>query len=374
MKTEFIQFLDLKRENDSFEPHLSQAVQNVMSKGWYIGGEENEFFESNWANYCGTKFAVGVSNGLDALELILRAYEIGPGDSVIVPSNTYIATWLAITAVGAQIIPVEPCPQSFNISADNIETAIVGNTKAVLGVHLYGRSMDHTPIMKLCEQRGLIFIEDAAQAHGAISNGVRVGAQGHAAAFSFYPGKNLGALGDGGAVTTSDKAIADKIKLLRNYGSVVKYQNEIMGKNCRLDTIHAAVLDLKLKSLDSSNSKRRAIASYYSEYLANIDDLCLPSIPEEPIEHVWHLFVVQTENRDKLQEYLKKDNIGTLSHYPIPPYSQNAYKHLKFAASNFPISTQIHKNCLSLPISATHKNIEIERVCESVRRFFSNTP
>ncbi len=365
-----ILFLDLKRENAAYEPELSDTARDIVLSGWYIEGEANKSFEKNWAQYCGTRFACGVSNGLDGIELLLRAYDIGPGDSVIVPANTYIATWLAISAVGAEILPIEPNEITFNIDIENVKPAIRENTKAVIGVHLYGRSLDFEPIRNFCDSSQLIFIEDAAQSHGARKNGIRVGAQGHAAAFSFYPGKNLGALGDGGAITTDDKDIFKKVRLLRNYGSAEKYLNELKGKNCRLDTLQAALLDLKLCKLDQANSSRRSLANCYLENLCDIDEVILPERPDDPLEHVWHLFVLRTKMRDELQQYLMRNNVQTLVHYPIPPYAQKAYSSLGYEKSDFPTSSRIHDECLSLPISPTHKFEEIERVCHLVRAFY----
>ena len=362
--------LDLKRENSVFQPALGAAVQRVVDSGWYIGGPEVEDFERRWAAYCGVKHAVGVGNGLDAMELVLRAWGVGPGDEVIVPSNTYIATWLAVDAVGARVVPVEPDPATFNITAATIEPALTSRTRVVLGVHLYGQSLDHAPIRRLCDERGIKFLEDAAQAHGASKDGVRAGAQGHAAAFSFYPTKNLGALGDAGAVTTDDPATAEAVARLGNYGSKVKYVNEVKGGNSRLDAIQAAILATKLPTLDRDAERRRRLASRYNERLGNIAGLELPTPPRAGEEHVWHLYVVQCDDRQGLQNHLRERGIQTLIHYPIAPFDQQAYAGYGLAPEAFPISRRIHDRCLSLPISVTHSEAEIDYVCDAVRSYF----
>lgn len=363
--------LDLKRENAAFEPALSAAVQRVVDSGWYVGGPEVKEFEERWAAFCGARHAVGVGNGLDAMELVLRAWGVGPGDEVIVPANTYIATWLAVDAVGARVVPVEPDPATFNISAPTIEPALTNRTKVVLGVHLYGRSLDHAPIRRLCDERGIKFLEDGAQGHGASKDGVRVGAQGHAAAFSFYPTKNLGALGDAGAITTDDPATAESVALLGNYGSKVKYVNDVKGRNSRLDAIHAAALLAKLPRLDSGSEHRRILAGRYQQKLGKIEGLELPAAPLSAEEHVWHTYVVRCADRLGLQTHLQRQGIQTLIHYPIAPFDQQAYADYGLDPANFPISRSIHKNCLSLPISATHTELEIDHVCDAITDFFA---
>ena len=363
--------LDLGRENVAFQPALSEAVQRVVNSGWYVGGPEVKAFEEQWAAYCGVKHAVGVGNGLDAMELVLRAWGIGPGDEVIVPANTYIATWLAVDAVGARVVPVEPDPATFNITAETIEPALTSRTKVVLGVHLYGQSMDHRPIRQLCDRHGIKFLEDGAQGHGAMVDGVRVGAQGHAAAFSFYPTKNLGALGDAGAVTTDDPATAEAVARLGNYGSKVKYVNEVKGGNSRLDAIHAAALLAKLPALDAGSEHRRSIARRYQQNLGNIAGLQLPAPPSSAEAHVWHTYVVQCSDRQGLQAHLQQRGIQTLIHYPIAPFDQQAYAGYGLDPANYPISRTIHANCLSLPISATHTTAEIDYVCDAVAAFFA---
>jgi dTDP-4-amino-4,6-dideoxygalactose transaminase len=363
--------LDLHRENAAFQPALSDAVQRVVASGWYVGGPEVKAFEDHWAAYCGVKHAVGVGNGLDAMELVLRAWGVGPGDEVIVPANTYIATWLAVDAVGARVVPVEPDPNTFNITVDAIEPALTSRTKVVLGVHLYGQSLDHRPIRRLCDQRGIRFLEDGAQSHGAIVDGVRVGAQGHAAAFSFYPTKNLGALGDAGAVTTDDPATAEAVARLGNYGSKVKYVNEVKGGNSRLDAIHAAALLAKLPALDAGSEHRRSLARIYQQNLGDIAGLQLPALPSSAEAHVWHTYVVQCSDRGGLQAHLQQRGIQTLIHYPIAPFDQQAYAGYGLEPANYPISRSIHANCLSLPISATHTPAEINYVCNAVAEFFA---
>lgn len=364
-------FMDLERENRDFGPGLQEAVQRVVASGWYVGGPEVKSFEEQWAGYCGVRHAVGVGNGLDAMELVLRAWGVGPGDEVIVPANTYIATWLAVDAVGARVVPVEPDAATFNITATTIEPALTERTRVVLGVHLYGQSLDHAPIRRLCDERGIKFLEDGAQGHGASKDGVRVGAQGHAAAFSFYPTKNLGALGDAGAVTTADPATAAAVAKLGNYGSMVKYVNEIKGHNSRLDALHAAALAVKLPLLDQSSARRRALAERYNEQLTNIEGLRLPALPQDGAEHVWHLYVVRCDDRQALQNHLKQQSIQTLIHYPIAPFDQQAYADYGLRGEDYPISRAIHADCISLPISATHTGSEIDSVCDAVRGFFA---
>lgn len=362
MPIDEVKFLDLKRENNQYEPALTDAALRVVQSGYYILGPEVEAFEEEWAAYCGTNYSVGVSNGLDALELVLLAWGIGPEDEVIVPSNTYIATWLAVDAVGARVVPVEPNPLSYLIEATETERAITPKTKAIIGVHLYGRSLDGHSLRNMCDDHGIKFLEDGAQAHGAMESGVRVGAQGHAAAFSFYPGKNLGALGDAGAVTTDDYEVYTKIKELRNYGSAVKYVNKIRGKNCRLDPIQAATLSVKLKGLDAANERRKEIAQMYLSKLSACKGVSLPIASNDAGQNVWHVFPVRVKEREKIQNALKEKGVDTLIHYPIPPHKQNAYSDYYFESDSFPIANQIHEEILSLPISSTHSDAEIDHV------------
>jgi len=344
-----IPFLDLKAPYRELKDELDAAYRRVMESGWYILGKEVEAFESEFAEYCEVKHCIGVGNGLEALHLILRAYGIGLGDEVIVPANTYIATWLAVSHSGATPVPVEPVESTCNIDPNQIEQAITSKTKAVLVVHLYGQPADMDAINVLAQKHGLKVIEDCAQAHGARYKGKRAGSLGDAAGFSFYPGKNLGALGDGGAVVTNADAIAAKVKILRNYGSQEKYHNEVKGYNSRLDDLQAALLRVKLTKLEEWNKRRRAVASRYLNELAAVQDLILPFVPEWA-EPVWHLFVVQHRQRDSLQKSLSEEGIGTMIHYPIPPHLQPAYADLDLCVGDFPISERIAKEVLSLPM------------------------
>lgn len=343
-----IPFLDLKSPYTELKEELDAAYRRVMESGWYILGKEVEAFEAEFAEYCESRHCVGVANGLEALHLILRGYGIGAGDEVIVPANTYIATWLAVTYAGATPVPVEPDPRTYNIDPARIEAAITSRTKAILPVHLYGQPADMDPIMAIARQHGLKVIEDAAQAHGSRYRGRRAGSLGDAAGFSFYPGKNLGAIGDGGAITTDDDQLADKIRILRNYGSRQKYVNEYQGFNSRLDELQAAFLRIKLKYLDQWNARRSVLAETYSKSLIG-SDLVLPFVPDFA-EPAWHLYVVQSAKRDVLQEKLAGAGIGTLIHYPIPPHLQEAYAELLYAKGTFPLSESIAQNVLSLPM------------------------
>jgi dTDP-3-amino-3,4,6-trideoxy-alpha-D-glucose transaminase len=320
-----------------------------MSSGWYILGPETTSFEEEFANYCGTKHCIGVANGLDALELILRAYGIGPGDEVIVPSNTYIASWLAVSAVGAIPIPVEPHIATPEISPDLILPALTPRTKAVMAVHLYGQTAAMTQIADLCHDRSIPLVEDAAQAHGATWLGRKAGSLGDAAAFSFYPTKNLGCFGDGGAVTTSDPAVADKIRLLRNYGSRKKYFNEVKGLNSRLDELQAALLRVKLRHLDQWNRRRAELAARYTAGLTNVPGLTLPAVAPGAIP-CWHLFTVWTTQRDALQEHLRGAGVETLIHYPVPPHLSDAYKDGHWPAGSFPKAEAIARETLSVHV------------------------
>lgn len=344
-----VKFLNLKKINNTYKKEIDVAIGKVFNSGWYILGKEVGKFEESFAKFCGVNYAIGVANGLDALVISLRALGIGKGDEVIVPSNTYIATILAISANGAIPVLVEPDEKNLNIDPEKIEAAITSKTKAIMPVHLYGQACDMTRIMKIAKKHKLKIVEDCAQAHGARHNGKRVGTFGDCNGFSFYPGKNLGALGDGGIITTNDKKIADKVRALRNYGSAVKYENLFKGYNSRLDEIQAGILSVKLKHLDSDNNKRRKIAKYYLDNMKN-PEIILPKVTDSKAEsHVWHLFVVRCENRDELKKYLADNGIETIIHYPIAPHKQNAYAELKNL--KLPISERIHKEVLSLPIS-----------------------
>ncbi|PJK27895.1 DegT/DnrJ/EryC1/StrS family aminotransferase [Minwuia thermotolerans] len=343
-----IPFLDLKAAYCELKPEIDAAIHRVLESGWYILGPEAEAFEAEWAEYCGAAHAVGLANGLDALTLALRALEVGSGDEVIVPSNTYIATWLAVSAVGARPVPVEPDPATYNIDPDRIVAAITPATRVLLPVHLYGQPADLDPILTLARKHELAVVEDAAQAHGARYKGRRIGSHGDVVCWSFYPGKNLGALGDAGAVTTDRADLADRIRVLRNYGSRRKYVNEAAGVNSRLDPLQAAVLRVKLKVLDEWTERRRAVATAYAEGLRG-SGLTLPYAPDWA-EPVWHLYVVRSEARDALQERLTNAGIDTLIHYPIPPHMQGAYAELKMAPEAMPLARDLADKLLSLPM------------------------
>lgn len=344
-----IPFLDLKSPYLELKEELDLAYRRVMESGWYVLGTEVEAFEAEFAAYCNTTYCIGVANGLDALHLIIRAYGIGPGDEVIVPANTYIATWLAVTHVGATPVPVEPVERTYNIDPARIETAITKRTKAILVVHLYGQPADMDPINIVAKKYNLKVIEDCAQAHGARYKGCRVGGLCDAAGFSFYPGKNLGALGDGGAVTTNDPMLAERIRGLRNYGSRIKYHNEILGFNSRLDELQAAFLRAKLPHLDEWNNRRRHLAKQYLQAFTELKLLVTPFIPNWA-EPVWHIFVIRHTQRDVLQKALAERGVGTMIHYPIPPHLQPAYADLHYHKGAYPLSERIAKEVLSLPI------------------------
>ena len=352
-----IPFLDLKNVNQQYREELITACTRVIDSGWYIGGNELEQFEQNFANYCGVKFAIGVANGLDALILTLRAWkELGKlkdGEEVIVPSNTYIASILAITANDLVPILVEPDIETYNIDPLKIEEAITAKTKVILPVHLYGQLADMPTIMQIANKYKLLVLEDSAQSHGAEINGTKAGNWGDASGFSFYPGKNLGALGDAGAITTNDAELAQTLKALRNYGSHEKYKNLFVGVNSRLDEIQAAMLDVKLKHLDAEVNHRRTIAKMYLEGIKN-PELSLPLSEVDASQydqHVWHLFVIRSKKREALQQYLAENGVQTLIHYPIPPHKQQAYK--EWNDLSYPISEKIHDEVMSLPIGPT---------------------
>ena len=350
-----VPFLDLKAAYLELREELDAAYRRVMESGWYVLGEEVEAFERSFADYCGVEECVGVSNGLDALTLALRACGVGRGDEVIVPANTYIATWLAVSTTGAEPWPVEPHPDTCNIDPARIEAAVNPRTKAIIPVHLYGQPADMQPIMELAERYGLWVIEDAAQAQGALYRGKRTGALGHLAAFSFYPGKNLGAFGDAGAITTNDTDLADKVRLLRNYGSRRKYQNEIKGSNCRLDPLQAAFLRLKLARLDDWNDRRRAVARLYRERLADVRGVGVQETLET-VEPVWHQFVIRSHRRDLILRFLESKGVETMVHYPIPPHLSRAYEKDRNWGC-LPITEKLADTLLSLPIGP-HLNCE----------------
>ena len=364
-----IKFLDLHKINERYRKEIDERIKQVLDSGWYLLGNQDRTFEEHFASYCGAKHCIGCANGLDALNLIIKAYGFNNGDEIIVPANTYIASILSISENGCTPVLVEPDINTYNINPDLIEEKITDRTKAIMVVHLYGQAVQMDKIWALAKKYNLKIIEDSAQAHGAgvNINGEfrRVGNLGDASGFSFYPGKNLGCMGDGGAVTTNDDELAEKIRALRNYGSHKKYHNIYIGVNSRLDEVQAGILDVKLKGLDKDNQRRREIAKYYRENIKN-SKIILPQAHDEK-SHVWHVFAIRTEKRDELQEYLKQNNIQTLIHYPIPPHKQECYK--EWNHRSFPISEEIHKTILSLPISPVMTDEEVEKVVEVVNAF-----
>ncbi len=364
-----VTFLDLGKTYHELQNDLDEAYQRVMNSGWYILSNEVEIFEKNFATYCGVKHCIGVGNGLDALHLILRAYEIGLNDEVIIPANTYIATWLAVTYSGARPIPIEPQLHTYNMDPKRVKEKITSKTRAIMPVHLYGLTADMDPLVDLANEYGLIVIEDAAQAHGALYKGKKAGGLGNAAGWSFYPTKNLGAFGDAGAITTNDDQLADRIRLLRNYGSRKKYYNEVKGVNSRLDPIQAAFLSVKLKHLDEWNKRRESVADRYLNRLADLPGLVLPVVPEG-YQPVWHQFIVRHPLRDTLRDYLLQNGIETLIHYPIPPHLSEAYSDLGYQTGSFPITEECAATCLSLPISPHIDFQQQNTVIQTIRNFF----
>jgi dTDP-4-amino-4,6-dideoxygalactose transaminase len=360
-----VPFLDLGAAYREVQAEIESAILASLRSGWYIGGQDVEAFEQEFAAFTGAHHCVGVANGLDALRLALLAMGIGVGDEVIVPSNTFIATWLAVSQSGATPVPVEPVECTYNLDPARIEAAITSRTKAILPVHLYGQPADLDPILALARKHGLRVLEDAAQAHGARYKGKRIGGHGDVVAWSFYPGKNLGALGDAGAITTNDPELADRIRLLRNYGSSVKYVNEVKGWNSRLDPVQAVALRVKLRHLDEWNARRTAIAARYAAELAG-NGLVLPKVPEWA-EPVWHLYVVQHAERDGLQRVLKETGIGTQIHYPIPPHLQIAYRDAGYARGRFPIAESMANSLLSLPIGPQLDDASVTAVISALK-------
>ena len=362
-----IPFLDLKSAYLELKNEIDEAVSRVLESGWYILGDEVEAFEREWAAYCGASFAVGVGSGLDALTLALRALNVGPEDEVIVPSNTYIATWLAVTNLGAKIVPVEPDPSTYNLNPEEIEKVITPRSKVILPVHLYGQPADLDQIVSIAKVYGIYVVEDAAQAHGAKYKGRNIGADGDIVCWSFYPGKNLGAFGDGGAITTNSKEISKRISLLRNYGSARKYFNEEHGVNSRLDPLQAAVLRVKLIYLDEWTQRRRSIAKYYN---ASFQDTSIitPHVPDWA-EPAWHLYCVQTDARNELQKSLQKTNIQTMIHYPVPPHQQQAYQDLGIDSSSLPIASRLAETMLSLPIGP---HLTFDNAADVVKHVLAN--
>jgi dTDP-3-amino-3,4,6-trideoxy-alpha-D-glucose transaminase len=359
-----VPFLDLTAPYAELAGELDAATSRVLASGWYLLGRENEAFEAEFAAYCGARECVSVGSGLDAIVLVLRAMDIGAGDEVIVPSHTFIATWLAVAATGATPVPVEPDPVTYTIDPAAVEAAVTPRTRAVMPVHLYGQPADLDALDAIAARHGLAVVEDAAQAHGARYRGERIGAR-YAAAFSFYPGKNLGALGDGGAVVTGDAELAARVRLLRNYGSTVKYHHEVKGTNSRLDELQAAVLRVKLARLDEWNARRVAVADRYLAGLAGLDGLVLPTMRADS-EHVWHLFVVRTLDRATLQERLTAAGVHTLVHYPIAPHRSAAFADAGITAGALPVAERLADEVLSLPMGPHLSDAQVDRVVDAV--------
>lgn len=359
-----VPFLDLRAGYLALKPDIDAAVARVLESGWYILGPEVEGFETAFAVYCQAAHCVGVANGLDALILSLRALDIGQGDEVIVPSNTFIATWLAVSAVGAVPIPVEPDLHTYNIAPEQISAAITPKTRAIIAVHLYGQPADLDPILTIARNKNLAVIEDAAQAHGAAYKTTRIGAHSDVVCWSFYPGKNLGAMGDGGAITTNRSDIAERVRVLRNYGSRAKYVNEEQGTNSRLDPLQAAILKVKLDHLDDWTRRRREIAR---QYIDNLSGVTLPHVPNWA-DPVWHLFVIRHPQRDQLMSQLSEEGISTMIHYPIPPHLQQAYTQCGYQKGDFPRAEQYANDMLSLPIGPQMLPEAQEKVIETVNR------
>ena len=364
MKIPFASFLPMEKR---LNMEIREAFDRVFTRSWYIEGMEDDTFEKAFANYCGTKYCVGVGNGLDALMLTLKALGVGEGDEVIIPSNTFIATALAVTYAGAKLVLVEPDIRTFNIDPAKIENAITEKTKVIMPVHLYGQTCDMDPIMEVAKKYNLKVVEDSAQAHGASYKGKKAGSFGDASGFSFYPGKNLGALGDAGAVTTSDPEIEKKVRALGNYGSDYKYHHIYQGNNSRLDEMQAAFLSAKLPLLDEMNADRRKIADRYLNEIQN-EKIILPFVAEDCIP-VWHIFAVRCRERDKLETYLNQKEIGTNKHYPIPIHLQECYKDLCYQQGDYPIAEEISKTQLSLPMYYGMTDDEIQYVIDAVNAF-----
>ncbi|WP_213133973.1 DegT/DnrJ/EryC1/StrS family aminotransferase [Citrobacter sp. FP75] len=364
-----IDFLNLQKSNSRYNDELIKAAVRVIESGWYISGSELDSFEENFAKYCNTTYAIGVANGLDALTLTLKAWlELGkvrPNDEVIVPANTYIASILAISEAGLKPILVEPSESSYNLSIENIKSQVTPKTRIILPVHLYGLISPMDEIMSFSRDNNFLVLEDSAQAHGSSINGKKAGSWGDAAGFSFYPGKNLGALGDAGAITTNDTELAETVSYLRNYGSRVKYKHEFKGVNSRLDEIQAAFLNVKLKYLDEDTRIRRSIANRYINEINN-ELIILPKTTYEE-NHVWHLFVIRVKNRDALQRYLSDNNIQTVIHYPTPPHRQQAYK--EFKGLSFPLSEELHREVISIPMDPTLTEEQVSYIIGVLNKF-----
>lgn len=362
-----IPFARFDELHSKMKEQLLNEFEEVLNNGWFINGKKVEQFEKNYAVYCNQKYCISCGNGLEAIELILRGYEIGQGDEVIVCSHTFIASALAISKAGATPIFVEPNPKSYVLDANKVEEVITDKTKAIITVQLYGQSCDMDKINRIAKKHNLKVIEDAAQAHGALYKGQKVGSLGDAAAFSFYPGKNLGALGDAGGIVTNDEQLARKVREIANYGSIEKYHHNVKGTNSRLDELQAAFLDVKLKYLDETNEYRKQIATKYLDGIKN-QEIILPFVADDN-EHVWHLFVIRTENRDELQQYLLDNGVHTVIHYPIPIHKQQAYS--EYNDMSFPIAEKIASTCLSLPLYYGMPNEYIDYVIEKINDYKS---
>lgn len=362
-----VPFQDFRAAYEELKAELDDAYQRFMESGWYVLGKEVSSFEEEYAAYCEAKHCVGVGNGLEALHLALRAVDCGPGDEVIVASNTYIATWLAVTQVGAKVVPVEPDERTYNLNPDLIEQAVTSRTKVVLATNLYGQPCDYDAIRAVADRHGLLFMVDNAQAQGARYKGRRVGGLADAECHSFYPSKNLGAFGEAGAVSTNDKKIADRIKVLRNYGSRVRYHNEVIGYNSRLDELQAALLRVKLRHLDAWNGRRTQLARLYLDRLSG-SECVLPFVPDWA-EVVWHLFVIRHSARDALQKRLSDEGVQTIIHYPIPPHLSGAYSDMEFKRGDFPIAERMADEVLSLPIGPQLSPSDILAVCSLAASF-----
>ena len=365
-----VPFLDLAKAYQELRPQLDKALLRVASSGQYLFGPETESFEREFADYIGTRYAVTVGSGLDALIIALRAYGIGVGDDVLVPTNTFVATWMAVSAVGARPIPVEPDPHTYNIDIKNLNRRLSKNTRAIIPVHLYGRPCDMESVTKWAKDHSLPVIEDAAQSHGAwMQHPLRkTGSLGQAGCWSFYPGKNMGAFGDAGAITTNDERIAERCRELRNYGSVVKYHHETMGVNSRISEMDAAVLRVKLRVLNEWNRRREAVAQQYLDLLSDVP-LVLPELPES-VKPSWHLFVVQTSERDGLRQFLREHEIDTQIHYPVPPLRQPVYA-AQYSPNGCPIAEWLSQRILSLPIGPHMSEAQVRRVSDLVHRYYS---
>lgn len=366
-----VPFLDLTAAYEELSGELDKRVRRVMTRGWYVLGEEVSGFEEEFARYVGAKHCVGVGSGLDALELALRAMGMGSGDEIIVPSNTFIATWLSVRGCGAHPVPVDPDEATYNLTADAIEAALTPRTRGLIPVHMYGQAADMDSILDLARRRDLRVLADAAQAHGARYRGKPIGVFGDACAWSFYPGKNLGAMGDGGAVTTDDPGLAEQVRLLRNYGSPSKHLHQVAGRNSRLDELQAAILRVKLIRLDAWNERRRRVAARYLEGLAHTD-LTLPVVPSWS-EPAWHLFVVRSPRRDFIRQELEKQGVQTQIHYPMPPYRQPVFQELGIDPRAFPVAERLHSEVLSLPMGPHLGEAQLNHTLESLSKVLNES-